>query len=176
MPTAAELTALAAPVRLLALDVDGVLSDGSLYFDNQGNELKAFYTPDGVGIKMLQQAGVRVAIITGRSSRIVDDRAANLGIEHVVQGRDDKLVALRELCEKLELSLSQCAYMGDDLPDLSAIKAVQLGMAPANAAEAVAAHADWQSTRHGGRGAVREACEMILRGQDKLHEAIDKWL
>ena len=161
----------ACTVKLLVLDVDGVLSDGRLYYGNDGEELKSFYTPDGVGIKLLQRAGIAVAIITGRRSEIVARRALELGIEHYVQGRDDKLVALRELLDTLGLDLAATAYMGDDLPDLPAIEHCGLGMTVAGADEYVAAHADWRSQQPGGRGAVREACEFILRAQHKLDAA-----
>ncbi|MEM0955326.1 MAG: HAD-IIIA family hydrolase [Pseudomonadota bacterium] len=158
-------------VRLLALDVDGVLSDGTLYYGTAEAETKPFYTPDGLGIKLLQHAGIQVAIITGRQSDIVERRAAELGIAHVVQRRDDKLVALNELLEELDISLEQTAYMGDDLPDLSAIQAASLGMTVADGDAYVARHADWRSSAPGGRGAVREACEMILEAQGKLDDA-----
>ena len=118
-----ELEQKAAAVKLLALDVDGVLTDGRIYYGNRGEELKAFNIKDGLGIKLLQRSGVQVAIITGRQSEIVARRARELGIDAVVQGREDKLVALRELCGQLQLGLEQCAYMGDDLPDLGAIAA-----------------------------------------------------
>lgn len=163
----------AAKVKLLALDVDGVLTDGRLYYGNAGEELKAFNIKDGLGIKLLQRAGVAVAIITGRSSQLVERRAAELGIEEIIQGREDKRQALGELCRRLGLALDECAYMGDDLPDLSAITAAGLGMTVADAAAAVARAADWQSTAGGGAGAVREACEFILdaRGQRDELEA-----
>ncbi|MEM9256013.1 MAG: HAD-IIIA family hydrolase [Pseudomonadota bacterium] len=152
----------AAGVRLLALDVDGVLTDGSIYYGNDGEELKAFYIKDGLGIKLLQEAGVKVVIITGRTSNIVDRRAQELGIEEVVQGREDKLDALQELCSSHGIGIEECAYMGDDLPDLSAISNAGLGMTVADASKVVQAAADWQSASPGGRGAVREACEYIL--------------
>ncbi len=155
-------------VRLLVLDVDGVLSDGSLYYTDAGEEAKTFFTPDGLGIKLLQRSGIKVAIITGRSSSVVERRARELGIEHLVQGRDDKLAALRELLSELDLELAAVAYMGDDLPDLAAIQACALGMTVADGDEFVASHADWRSQRAGGRGAVREACEFILQAQEKL--------
>ena len=155
-------------VRLLVLDVDGVLSDGRLYYGNSGEEIKAFYTADGLGIKLLQRAGIDVAIITGRSSEIVKRRVQELGIQHLVQGRDDKLVALEELLAQLQLELPNIAYMGDDLQDLAAIQASGLGMTVADGDEFVASHADWRSRSPGGRGAVREACEFILQAQDKL--------
>ena len=108
-----------------------------------------------------------MAIITGRRSHSVERRAAELGIEHVVQGREDKCVALEELCTALGLSLAQCAYMGDDLPDLGALRAAAIGLAPADAVEAVAAAADWQSRYPGGGGCVREACEQLLHAMDR---------
>jgi 3-deoxy-D-manno-octulosonate 8-phosphate phosphatase (KDO 8-P phosphatase) len=163
-------------VKLLVLDVDGVLSDGRLLYSNSGDEIKAFYTADGLGIKLLQSEGVKVAIITGRNSEIVSRRARELGIEYLVQGRDDKLEALRELLLQLDLKLSATAYMGDDLPDLGAIQACALGMTVANGSEYVASHADWCSQHSGGRGAVREACEFILQAQDKLDEAQSRFL
>jgi 3-deoxy-D-manno-octulosonate 8-phosphate phosphatase (KDO 8-P phosphatase) len=163
-------------VKLLVLDVDGVLSDGSLFYANEGEETKAFYTPDGVGIKLLQSAGIPVAIVTGRSSRIVERRAAELGIERLVQGRDDKLEALQELLPELGLLLQDVAYLGDDLPDLAAIQACGLGMTVAGGDDFVAAHADWRSQRPGGRGAVREACEFILDAQDLLVSARERFL
>jgi 3-deoxy-D-manno-octulosonate 8-phosphate phosphatase (KDO 8-P phosphatase) len=158
----------ACQIKLLVLDVDGVLSDGRLHYGNDGEESKAFCTADGLGIKMLQAQGIKVAIITGRNSDIVARRARELGIAHLIQGRDDKLQALHELVQTLDLELSHVAYMGDDLPDLSAIQAAALGMTVADGDEFVASHADWRSQRPGGRGAVREACEFILQAQDKL--------
>ncbi|MEE4661819.1 MAG: HAD hydrolase family protein [Halieaceae bacterium] len=160
----------ASKIRLLVLDVDGVLSDGALFYGSGGEELKAFYTPDGLGIKLLQSSGVDVAIITGRRSDIVMRRANELGISRVVQGRDDKLVALKELLQEYDLPLECVAYMGDDLPDLSAIEACGLGMTVADGDAYVATRADWRSSRPGGRGAVREACEMILSAQGRLEE------
>lgn len=161
----------AAAIELLALDVDGVLSDGRLHYSSDGLESKAFFTADGLGIKMLQSAGVEVAIITGRSSPMVDRRAAELGIVHVIQGREDKLQALQTLLNQIGLELPNVAYMGDDLPDLAAICAAGVGMTVADGDATVAAHADWRSRRGGGRGAVREACEMILQARGQL-EAI----
>ena len=113
-------------IRLLALDVDGVLTDGRLYFSEAGDETKIFDTQDGHGIKMLQSAGVQVAIITGRTTELVQRRARNLGIKHLQQGREDKLVALHELIQTLNLSLEEVAYVGDDWPDLPAILATGL--------------------------------------------------
>lgn len=156
-------TALAKNIRLLALDVDGVLSDGRVIYASDGSELKAFNIKDGLGIKLLQRAGITVAIITGRQSAVVGRRAAELGIAHLVEGREDKLTALNELREHLNLSLAECAYMGDDLPDLGAIGAAGLGLTVADAVAEVRAVADWCSSANGGAGAVREACEWLLQ-------------
>ena len=136
--TAAQL---AENVRMLVLDVDGVLTDGRLYYGNAGEELKAFNIKDGLGIKLLQRAGIPVAIITGRTSDSVLRRAGELGIDHLVQGREDKLTALHELCQQCGLSPADCAYMGDDLPDLAAIAAAGLGMTVADGSGAVRAAA-----------------------------------
>lgn len=166
----------AKPIRLLVLDVDGVLTDGKLYFSNSGDEFKAFNTLDGHGIKMLQSSGVEVAIITGRQSSIVAKRANNLQIRHLIQGREDKLVALDELRMKLNIDYQHIAYVGDDLPDLAAMKKVQLGITVANGHTFVAEHADWQTSSGGGEGAVREVCELIMRSQGNLIAAWEQYL
>lgn len=160
-----KITRLAIPVKLLLLDVDGVLTDGKLYFGNNGEELKAFNIYDGIGIKWLQRTGVKVGIVTGRQSQLVARRAADLGIQVVVQGREDKLVAVKELAAKLELRLTEIAYMGDDLPDLSAITQCGLGLTVPNASPDVKREAHWTSQSSGGDGAVREACELIMKAQ-----------
>jgi 3-deoxy-D-manno-octulosonate 8-phosphate phosphatase (KDO 8-P phosphatase) len=152
----------AARIRLLALDVDGVLTDGHIVYGSDGEEFKAFHIRDGLGIKLLQRAGVTVAIITGRRSAVVERRAEELGIDVVLQGREDKLQALSELCTQRSLALAECAYMGDDLPDLAAVRAAGLGLTVADATDAVREAADWCSKMAGGRGAVREACEALL--------------
>lgn len=158
----------ATKITLLALDVDGVLTDGRIYYGNDGEELKAFNIKDGLGIKMLQRAGITVAIITGRQSNIVNRRASELGISDIIQGREDKRSALIELCERAGKTLDECGYMGDDLPDLSAIVSAGLGLTVADASDTVINVADWQSTLPGGQGAVREACEFILNARGEL--------
>lgn len=163
-------------VRLLALDVDGVLSDGQLYFGNQGEEIKAFNSLDGHGIKMLQSSGVKVAIITGRTSNIVLQRAQQLGIDLVLQGREDKLTALYELTQHLQLNWTQMAYMGDDLPDLAAIIKVGLGITVPNAANTMAQHSQYVTQRSGGQGAVREVCDLIIQAQGKWDAALAPYL
>lgn len=171
-----EVLEKAKDIKLLVLDVDGVLTDGTLYFSNSDDEFKAFNVMDGLGIKLLQDTGVKVAIITGRRSELVARRAERLGIKHVVQGREDKLVALDELIAKLDINYEQIAYLGDDLPDLSAIKKVQLGMTVANGHFFVVEHADYQTTKTGGNGAVREACELIMKAQGTLAKTLHSYL
>lgn len=166
----------AARIRLLALDVDGVLSDGRLFFAEDGQELKTFDTQDGHGIKMLQSAGIEVAIITGRTTQLVQRRAANLKIKHLLQGREDKLVALKELISELGYELEEVAYVGDDWPDLPAILASGLGVAVANAHSELRARADHVTTLTGGRGAVREVCDLLLQAQDRYDTALAPYL
>jgi 3-deoxy-D-manno-octulosonate 8-phosphate phosphatase (KDO 8-P phosphatase) len=163
-------------LRLLALDVDGVLTDGRLYYGNDGEELKAFSIRDGLGIKLLARSGVQVAIITGRRSHIVERRARELGIAHVIQGREDKGQALEELCRDLHIELSACAYMGDDLPDLSALRRCGFSLTVANACPEVIAAAQWVSRARGGDGAVREACEALLRARGDWDSLIGDFL
>lgn len=158
----------ATQLKLLALDVDGVLTDGRIYYDSAGRELKAFNIRDGLGIKLLQRDGIDVAIITGRQSPMVTRRATELGISQVIQGREDKLSALESLCADNKVTLTECAYMGDDLPDLAAIRAAGLGLTVSDAAQSVRDAADWVASLPGGAGAVREACEMILALRDSL--------
>jgi 3-deoxy-D-manno-octulosonate 8-phosphate phosphatase (KDO 8-P phosphatase) len=171
-----QLASHARSVRLLVLDVDGVLSDGQLYFGNQGEEIKAFNSLDGHGIKMLQSTGVKVAIVTGRTSNIVAQRAQQLGIELLLQGREDKLTALQQLTQHLHLDWSQMAYMGDDLPDLAAIIKVGLGITVPNAANAMSLHSQYVTQRCGGQGAVREVCDLIMQAQGTWDTALAPYL
>ncbi len=162
-------------VKLLVLDVDGVLTDGRIYYGNKDEEFKSFSIKDGLGIKMLQRAGINVAIITGRQSAIVTRRATELGIADVIQGREDKRTALLELCDHCKIDVKDCAYMGDDLPDLSAITSAGLGLTVADASKPVLEAADWQSQGCGGDGAVREASEFILEAQGLLESALARY-
>lgn len=173
---APELTAKMANIRLAVFDVDGVLTDGRLYFLADGSEFKTFNTLDGQGIKMLQRSGIETAIITGRSSAVVERRAQNLGITHLFQGREDKLTALNELLAKVNLTHQQVAYLGDDLPDLAAIRKVAFGAAVANADDFVKAHADYVTQAYGGQGAAREFCQVILHAQGTLQGILDSYL
>ena len=152
-------------IRLLALDVDGVLTDGRLYFDNQGNEIKAFCTRDGLGIKALQQQGITVALITGRTSEIVKNRARQLGIDHVYQGRDDKLNAFHHLLKETGLNPEAVCYAGDDWIDIPVLDRVGLAVTVSDADEVVKTHVHWVTNRAGGRNAVREICHLILAAQ-----------
>jgi 3-deoxy-D-manno-octulosonate 8-phosphate phosphatase (KDO 8-P phosphatase) len=167
-------------IRLLLLDVDGVLTDGRLYYGNNGEELKAFNIQDGLGIKLLQRNSIQVGIITGRSSELVARRASELGIELIVQGREDKLTALQETLNAMDkgsqLQMEQIAFLGDDLPDVAVIRQVGLGVAVANAGKFVADNAHWQTTEKGGHGAVRELAEMILQAQGKLDSTLSNYL
>ncbi len=166
-----DLLRRARDVRLAIFDVDGVLTDGKLYFLVDGSEFKTFNTLDGHGIKMLINAGVRTAIISGRQTPVVERRARNLGIQHLYQGREDKLQVLDELLTELGLDYAEVAYLGDDLPDLPVIRRVGLGMAVASADAFVRQHAHGVTAARGGEGAAREFCELILRAQDRLDAA-----
>ena len=166
-----QLLQRARDVKLAIFDVDGVLTDGRLYFLTDGSEFKTFNTLDGHGIKMLINSGVRTAIITGRTTPVVERRAQNLGIQHLYQGREDKLAVLDELLGELGLSYEQVAYLGDDLPDLPVIRRVGLGMAVASADEFVRRHAHGVTSARGGEGAAREFCELIMYAQGTLEAA-----
>lgn len=163
-------------IRLLLLDVDGVLTDGRLYYTEKGDEIKAFHIQDGLGIKLLQRQGIAVGIITGRSSSLLARRATELGITLVIQGREDKATALDELLARHPYPLEAIAFMGDDLPDLAVIRKVGLGMTVANGSTTVAQYAHWQASRNGGEGAVREAAEFLLAAQGKLDAATGSYL
>ena len=155
-------------IKLLLLDVDGVLTDGRLYYGNNGEELKAFDIQDGLGIKLLQRGGIKVGIITGRSSELLKCRAEELDINPLVQGREDKLTALNEVLEGMDITMEEVAFVGDDLPDLAVIRRVGLGVTPCNGNHIVASQALWQTEKQGGHGAVREVADLILSAQRKL--------
>uniref|UniRef100_UPI003BA1888A 3-deoxy-manno-octulosonate-8-phosphatase KdsC n=1 Tax=Aeromonas jandaei TaxID=650 RepID=UPI003BA1888A len=155
----------AAQIRLLVCDVDGVLSNGLIYMGNNGEELKTFCTRDGAGMRALLNAGIEIAIITGRNSRIVSDRMKSLGVAHVVQGADKKLPHFEALLAKLGLTPEQAAYMGDDTIDLPVMEACGLGIAVADSHPLVLSRADMVTRLGGGMGAVREVCDLILQAQ-----------
>lgn len=169
------LTEKCAAVRLVLTDVDGVLTDGRLIFDNQGVESKEFHIRDGQGIRLWQQSGGRFGIVTGRSSQIVKLRAAELGIDLLRQGIDDKWQTVQALCQELELTAEAVCYVGDDLLDLAAIEQVGLGVAVADAAEEVRQAADYTTSVGGGRGAVREVVELLLKNTSRWESVIRKY-
>lgn len=162
-------------IRLLALDVDGVLTDGRLHFQSDGIEIKDFHTLDGHGIKLLKRVGIEVALITGRDSPIVSQRASALGISHVHQGVEIKYPVLRELCSRLGIALDQAAYCGDDLPDLSAIRHAGVGISVPGAPAYIRDDADWVTQRPGGHGAVREICDTLLQAQGHWASILDSY-
>ena len=176
MSTGLTLLERAREIRLAIFDVDGVLTDGRLYFMPDGTEFKSFNTLDGHGIKMLIASGVQTAIISGRNSPLVERRAANLGIQHLIQGREDKLTALAELQEKVPVAMEQIAFLGDDLPDLPVMRRVGLGMAVATADEFVRQHAHGVTRNAGGAGAAREFCEWIMQAEGTLYAAQAEYL
>jgi 3-deoxy-D-manno-octulosonate 8-phosphate phosphatase (KDO 8-P phosphatase) len=152
-------------IRLVIFDVDGVLTDGSLYLDNRGEEYKAFYAPDGLGMTMLQTTGVAIAIITARCSEVVTHRMQSLGIKYIYQGQANKILAFNQLCQQLQLQPQQIAYVGDDMNDIAVMSQVGLAVAVANAHALVVKQAHWQTRAYGGRGAAREVCELIMQAQ-----------
>ncbi len=150
-------------IRLLLLDVDGVLTDGGIVYDDHGVQTKVFDVKDGHGLKLLQRAGIRVGIITGRQSEVVNVRARELGIDIVHQGAKEKLVPYEQVLGSLGLSDHEVAYMGDDLPDLPVLRRAGWAVAPADAVEEVLSRVHYVTARPGGRGAVREVCELLLK-------------
>lgn len=163
-------------IRLLILDVDGVLTDGRLFFDNNGVEYKSFHARDGLGIKLLQQTGVQVAVISGRSSPSVALRMKMLGISHVYQGYEDKRGAFADLCAATGILPEQTAYVGDDLIDLPVMAKVGLAIAVNDANFAVKANADWCTVLPGGLGAVREVCDLLMQAQGNFESLLESYL
>ncbi len=166
----------AARVRLVAFDVDGVLTDGRLVLGDNGVEYKAFNTRDGLGIKLLLQAGLDVAVITGRRSDVVAQRMESLGVRHVYQGCSDKLPYFEQLIETLGISPDEVAYVGDDIPDLQVMLAAGLAVGVADAHALVRKHAHWVTPSVGGRGAAREVCEFVLDAQNRLQELYRRYV
>lgn len=151
-----------AAVRLVAFDVDGVFTDGRFYLSSTGIESKAFSTQDGFGVRRLLAAGVEVAVISGRSSEAVTKRMAELGVRHVIQGCSDKLAAFDNLIGKLGIKAAECAYVGDDVPDLPLLARVGVSFAVANAVPELQQACDYSTRASGGFGAVREVCDRLL--------------
>lgn len=162
-------------IKCLVCDVDGVMTNGLLYLDNHGNELKAFHVQDGMGLKLLMAVGIEVAIITTSRNAVIDYRMQQLGVRLYYKGQVDKREAFAQLQQELGFNLDEFAYIGDDFPDLPIIQQVGLGVAPANAVSQVKEFA-WVTEQEGGKGAVREVCEVILNAQGKLEQAIARYL
>src|SRR5512141_1753891 len=171
-----QLSARIKPLRLVAFDVDGVLTDGGLYLSDSGEEFKRFNSLDGHGLKMLKASGVELAIITGRKSKCVELRAKNLGIERLYQGVEDKLATMQALLAELKLSPEQASFMGDDVVDLPVMRRVGLALSVPDAPQIVRDHAHYVSQRDAGHGAVREVCELILGTQGTLEAQLAPYL
>ena len=176
MTPSADTRNRARRLKLMAFDVDGVLSEGSLLYTDEGVEMKAFNSLDGLGMHMLQRAGIIVAVITGRKAKCVEHRMKNLGIDILYQGIGDKVEALNDLLAKQGVSAEDAGYMGDDIVDLKIMDACGFSAAPADCHEMVKTYARLVSSKIGGRGAVREVCEFILDAQGKLDEALAPYL
>ncbi|MBK8183669.1 MAG: 3-deoxy-manno-octulosonate-8-phosphatase KdsC [Candidatus Competibacteraceae bacterium] len=171
-----DLLTKAAGIELVIFDVDGVLTDGRLYFGNDGNEFKAFHIRDGHGIKMLLEAGVEIAIISGRRAASVERRMNDLGIRHAYLGVQDKRTVFEQLRTRLNLAVEQIAYVGDDLIDLPVMTQVGLAIAVRDADPFVLRHAHWQTPSRGGRGAARDVCELLLEARGQLDSLRRRYL
>lgn len=171
-----DITEKAKNLKLLILDVDGVLTDGRLFFDDLGREYKCFHARDGHGIKLLRQTGVEVAVISGRKSNSVAIRMKNLGIEHVYQGHENKIAAFNEIVQSLSISPEQAAHVGDDLLDLPVMTRVGLSIAVNDANSAVKDYADWCTSTAGGLGAVREVCDFIMQAQGTFDDVLKSYM
>lgn len=167
-PVSASILDKAGSVKLLICDVDGVFSDGRIYMGNQGEELKAFHTRDGYGIKALRKAGVEVAVITGRNSAIVQQRMSALTVPFIYQGQENKLAAFADLQQQMQLTPEQIAYIGDDLPDWAVMQHCGLSVAVKDAHPYLCQHANYITSLAGGYGAVREVCDLILISQQQF--------
>ncbi|EKT59631.1 3-deoxy-manno-octulosonate-8-phosphatase KdsC [Providencia burhodogranariea] len=170
-PVSQTVLQKAAKIKLLICDVDGVMSDGLIYMGNNGEEFKAFNVRDGYGIRCLLTSDIEVAIITGRKAKLLEDRAKTLGITYLYQGQSDKLLAYNELLDTLQLTGEEIAYIGDDLIDWPVMAKVGLSVAVADAHPILLPKADYITRINGGKGAVRELCDLILLAQNKLEEA-----
>ena len=167
-----EIEQRARRTRLVIFDVDGVLTDGSITYTGRGDEIKSFNAQDGAAIKLLIDNGIEVALITGRASPIVERRAGELGIRHLYQGIDDKADALAHLLDALDLDAADCAYVGDDLPDLAALKRVGLAISVPNGQPEVRRAAHHVTERGGGQGAASDVCRLILTAQGRWNRAM----
>ena len=176
MPPTSEVLEKARSVKLLLLDVDGVLTEGGLLYSDQGEQIKTFNTLDGHGLKLLQAHGINVAIISGRDSQALRTRLSDLGINHVFAGVHDKKMAANELLASLGLQWSQVAAMGDDWPDLAMLMPAGFSAAPPDAHTEILSRVDWVSRRAAGHGAVRDLCDLLLRARGVYESALQKAL
>jgi len=165
----------AKPIRILILDVDGVLTTGAIYYGSNHFEMRGFHIHDGMGIKLLQQANIQVAIISSKKSEAVEKRIQELGIQHAYLGYENKLPAYEDLKQKLQLTDAECAYMGDDLPDLPLLRRAGFSITVTNAPEIIRQQADYITKIKPGKGAVREVCECILEAQGKLQTVLQSF-
>jgi 3-deoxy-D-manno-octulosonate 8-phosphate phosphatase (KDO 8-P phosphatase) len=174
--TSTSLTPRIQAIRLIAFDVDGIMTDGGLYLTDAGEEIKRFNSLDGHGLKMLKRSGVELAIITGRTSKLVEMRAKNLGIMHLYQGIEDKWAAMQDLLARLQLAPEAAAYMGDDVVDLPVMRRVGFCITVPGAPQIVRDHAHYLTRHDGGNGAVRETCELIMSAQGTLETQLAPYL
>lgn len=163
-------------IKLLVLDVDGVMTDGGLTIGDDGQEYKTFHSHDGLGMKLLKASGVNIAIITGRTSNVVKKRAESTGVAHFYQGADDKLAAFNDLLEKSGLHADQCGFMGDDVVDLPPMLKSGLAIAVPDSPALLLEHAHYVTKKSGGRGAVREVCELIMQAQGTFESQMAQFL
>ena len=163
-------------IRLIAFDVDGIMTDGGLYLSDSGEEFKRFNSLDGHGLKMLRASGVEPAIITGRTSRCVELRARNLGITHLYQGVENKLAAMQDLLDKLGITFDAAAFMGDDVVDLPVMRRAAFSASVPEAPQVVRDHTHYVTRRKGGHGAVREVCELLMSAQNTLDAQLAPYL
>jgi 3-deoxy-D-manno-octulosonate 8-phosphate phosphatase (KDO 8-P phosphatase) len=171
-----KLMGHASKIRLVLFDVDGILTDGRLFFSDSGDEGKSFHARDGLGINLLQQSGVAAGIITARQSRLVEHRARDLNIQHLYQGRKEKFPAYRELCNDLGLSAAEVAFVGDDVVDLPIMLDVGLAITVPEGHKLVKQHAHWTTPNQGGSGAARDVCELIMYSQGTYSKMMEKFL
>ena len=171
-----ETIEIANQVKLLVLDVDGVLTDGGIYFDDSGKELKKFNSLDGYGIKMLLSSGIEVAVISSRSTSSVAYRMEGLGVKHCYQNQSDKNIKMQQILDTLSLNVDQVAFVGDDVMDLTVMKKIALPIAVANAHPFVKEHALLITENRGGKGAVREVCDFLLKAHSKYDDLMKSHL
>ncbi len=171
-----QIKTRAQKIKLVIFDVDGVLTDGRLFYGDDGQEYKAFQSRDGHGMKMLQKSGVEIALITGRTSEVVNHRAKNLGIQHVYQGQLQKLPAFNALLERLKFTADEVAYVGDDVVDLPVMLRVGLAITVSDGHELAKKHAHLITQQAGGQGAAREICEFIMRAQGTWDNLIQEYI